>query len=267
LRALCFLKKESLGDARECLKEELRFFPGNEAAAKLLEEVLRLEGEGLDDQYAKEDEEFGEILRAIRPYSMLPAPRLYTLFLLAKDVCARKVSGNFIECGVAGGGSTALLALVIKRYSAVPRKVYACDSYEGMPEPSEEDVLNGMKADDTAWGTGTCAAPEESVRAIAAQLGVEDLVIPIKGFFEDTLPERKKEIGAIACLHIDCDWYASAKTILRELYDQILSGANIQVDDYGYWEGMKKALDEFQAERGLSFRINDIDGMSAWFQK
>ncbi len=56
---------------------------------------------------------------------------LFALFTLAKKVCTDDISGNFVECGVAAGGSTALLAYVIKRYSKRQRTLFACDERYG----------------------------------------------------------------------------------------------------------------------------------------
>jgi hypothetical protein len=265
---MCFIAMNKYGDAREALLEELLHYPDNNQAEELLRQVREEEKKRQHTQIIiPEDVEFRELLEQIRPYSMLPEARLYTLYALAKQVCLQDVPGVFVECGVAGGGSTALLAKIIRRYSRRPRVLFACDSYDGMPEPSESDRLDGVPADETGWGTGTCAAPEESVRKISDKLGVAEIVVPVKGYFENSLPELVKEIDQIALLHADCDWYESMLTVLEQLYDKINPAGVVQVDDYGYWEGIKKALDEFALKRDISFRLNNIDNMSAWFVK
>ncbi|MEZ4752922.1 MAG: TylF/MycF/NovP-related O-methyltransferase [Bdellovibrionota bacterium] len=268
VRAMCFIgmdKQNPLGNARECLREELRHFPDNQAAAELLEQVLAEEG-GVIPQVVQ-DSEFNNLLAQIKPYTMLPDIRLYSLYSLAKQVCEMNIPGNFVECGVAGGGSCALLAAVIKKYSKMPRIVFAFDSYEGMPEPGENDTFYGIRAEETGWGTGTCAAPEESVLDISKKMGVADIVKPIKGYFEDSLPKSLSEVESIAFIHIDCDWYDSANTVLDYLYDLIVPGAPIQLDDYGQWDGIKKALHEFEQKKSLSFVIQNIDNCSAWLAK
>lgn len=262
-RALLFKGEGRLGDARECLNEELRFFPNNCAAASLLAEVRRLE---TTNRPQIDDPEFYELLTAIRPYSMLPEERLYRVFALARQVTQSPLSGNFVECGVAGGGSSAMMAALMKRYRKSPGLLFACDSFSGMPDPTEHDTVGGQAANATGWGAGTCAAPEDSVVEISSKLGCGALVRPIKGYFENTLPKIKAEVGKIALLHADCDWYSSLMTIFNELYDQVEPGGVIILDDYGYWEGIKKATDEFFAKRGIQATIQDLGG-SAWFQK
>lgn len=265
LRAACFLNMGRPGDARESLEEELRFFPGNREALDLLDALRKKHPEHFATAIA--DPEFAPLLAIIRRYSMVPELRLFSLFQLAKQVCLKDIPGNFVECGVAGGGSSAMLAWVIRKYSTLARRHFAFDSFEGMPAPGESDRHQGIAADTSGWGTGTCAAPESSLMEISAKLGVADLVQPVKGFFKDTLPVTRRQIGPIGFLHLDGDWYESTRDILDNLYDQVVPGGLLQADDYGHWEGCKKAIHEFEARMGLRFNLNRIDGEGVWFQK
>ncbi|MGB7275494.1 MAG: TylF/MycF/NovP-related O-methyltransferase, partial [Geitlerinemataceae cyanobacterium] len=265
LRAICFLKLNQRTSALQSLYEELRYFPKN-AEAKALQERL-LAKEPSFHAASIQDQEFQEILKTVRPYTMLSEARLYSLFSLVKRICTNNIPGNIVECGVAGGGSTALMAAVIKRYSKQPRWLYAFDSFDGMPTPTAEDKHNGIHANDTGWGTGTCAAPETSVREICAKLGVSEIVKTVKGYFQETLPKMRNPVGMIALLHMDGDWYESTQTILQNLYDRVVNDGLIQVDDYGYWEGCRQAIHEFAQSHNLKFTINPIDDTGVWFVK
>ena len=263
LRALCFVNEGEPIQAIEALKEELRFFADNQPAAQLLE---RLIAEHRAPCSIK-DREFREILNIVRPYTMLGEARLYSLFSLAKYICAQDVRGNFVECGVAAGGSSALLAEVMARYSQQSRRLFCFDTFEGMPAASVFDISHGRPADATGWGAGTCAAPEASAREACQKLGVEKLVEPIKGVFADTLPVNRERIGSIALLHMDGDWYSSTRDILENLFDQVVTGGRIQIDDYGCWEGCKRAVREFENARGLKFEITQIDETGIWLPR
>lgn len=267
LRARCFLKMGQPLGAVEALREELRFFPGNTVAAQMLQELGRQMPEGAYGTCGSDNPEFRELVSVIRPYTMLSEQRLYSLYTLARTVCESDLPGNFVECGVAAGGSSALLAYVIKKYSRQPRRLFSFDSFSGMPRPGELDSHQGIDAESTGWGTGTCAAPEESVRQICSKLGVLELVTTVKGYFQDTLPRMRDWVGMLAFLHLDGDWYQSTRDILENLYDRLMPGALLQVDDYGYWDGCRKAIHDFEGERGLSFGINGIDGTGVWFAK
>jgi hypothetical protein len=243
----------------------------DQAATRSAREMLALieASSGSPAEHSAFDPEFRQLLMLIRPYSMLGELRLYSLFQLAKYICENDIPGNFVECGVAAGGSSALLAYVIKAYSKRPRTLYSFDSFSGMPAPCEHNVEvgRGMGAEETGWGAGTCAAPVDSLLEIAQKLGVVSIVKPVKGYYENTLPRIHGFVGEVAFIHIDSDWYESTRTILQNFYDQIHPQAMIQFDDYGYWKGCGKALHEFEKERGLSFAINNIDGNGVWFRK
>jgi len=221
----------------------------------------------MQDATKVQDQEFQSIFKLIKPYTMLSEDRLFSLFTLARRACEENVPGNFVECGVAGGGSTALLAYIIKKYSNQPRYVFAFDSFEGMPAPGEFDKHKGISANQTAWGEGTCSAPIESVKEICTKLGAIDLLRPVRGLFEQTLPVFRNKIGMIALLHADGDWYESTKTIFENLYNRLSNQAFIQVDDYGHWEGCKRAIHEFEDERGFIFDLNKIDYTGVWFRR
>jgi O-methyltransferase len=155
LRALCFGQKQPLA-AIEALKEELRYFPENLPAARMLKDLLSRSA--AESQVG--DAEFLQILEVIQPYTMVGEARLFSLFRLAKRVCEEDLPGNFVECGVAAGGSSALLATVILRHSKRSRKLYAFDTFEGMPKASALDVHAGTPAEAAGWGAGTCSAPQ-----------------------------------------------------------------------------------------------------------
>ena len=119
-----------------------------------------------------------------------------------------------------------------------------------MPKPTIHDTHAGVGALQTGWGQGTCAAPMDSLHAIARILGVQEIIRPIKGL-----------------LHLDGDWYDSTRCILENLYDQSVDGAYLQVDDYGHWQGCRKAIDEFENIRNLNFIRKTIDSSGICFPK
>ena len=265
LRAACLLHLGRPMEAREALREELHYFPDNGSAKQLLEEVFRT----APDTHRVQDEEFRELLELIRPHSMVPEARLYSLFTLAKKACLDDLPGNFVECGVSRGGSAAMLGIVIKRYSTRPRRLFAFDSFEGMPEPTQYDTQNGIAANDTGWGAGTCSGSSENVQKLCVELGIDEQVILVKGHFEDRLPQWKEKMGEIALLHADSAWYQSTMTILNELYQKVTTKGLIQFDDYGSWDGCRKAVHEFQAQNELTFQFQPIPGdhQGVWIKK
>jgi hypothetical protein len=264
LRALTFMALRRPRDACEALKEELRYFPHNTAAHKLLQD---LEREIAPLRPKSGDATFLRLYELIRPFTMIWPERLQALYEHAVEARRSGPQGNFVECGVAGGGSSALLAAVMQAEGNPEARLFCCDSFSGMPAPSRHDTHAGTDADAGGWGNGTCAAPESSVLDICARVGAADRVEIVKGYFCDTLPVWKERMAPVALLHMDGDWYEYTRDILLNLYDVLSPGAYVQVDDYGHWDGCRKAMHEFEQERGLSFALNRIDASGVWFVK
>jgi O-methyltransferase len=58
-------------------------------------------------------------------------------------------------------------------------------------------------------------------------------------------------MGEIAILRLDNDWYESTKFCLEKLYDKVIDGGIIIIDDYGHWVGAKRAVDEFREKNNI----------------
>ena len=265
LRALCFVELKDPFSVCEAAKEELRYFPDHPQARAALEAMLRLLFPGTPAQGGRE---FHELSRVVRPYTMLSNERLYSIYLRTRLVCQMDVPGDVVECGVAAGGASALMAAVVAKHSRRPRRVFSCDTFEGMPTPDERDKHDSTGAEASGWGSGTCAAPPGSLLEVAGKLGVAEVVQPVKGLFKDTLGGlRDKLPDGIAFLHMDGDWYESTLDILQHLYSQVQARGFIQVDDYGHWEGCRQAMADYAKQQGFEFNVHVIDATGVWLQR
>lgn len=117
--------------------------------------------------------------------------------------------------------------------------IYGFDSFEGLPERWRD----GIGAGSFKQTTFPDVAPNVTL---------------IKGWFHESLPPFLEEHdGDIAFLHIDCDIYSSAKTILDLLKERINPGCIIVFNEYfnypGWEEGEYKAFQEFIAETGKNY--------------
>lgn len=265
LRALCFHGLGEPHGACEAAKEELRYFPDHAHAKVLLASMMHQLFPG---KPKLGNAEFHELYRMVRPYTMLSDERLYSLYLRTRLVCQMDLPGDMVECGVAAGGGSALIAATMARHSRRPRKLYSCDTFEGMPLPTERDVTGGIGAEASGWGAGTCAAPSNSLMEICGKLAVADLVLPVKGFFKDALPGLIPQLkDGIAFLHMDGDWYESTMDILVNLYTSVHPKGFIQVDDYGHWEGCRQAMRDFASRQSFEFKVHVIDNTGVWLQR
>jgi len=207
-----------------------------------------------------------------RRHTMVTPKRLNNVYELVDKIEKMGKKGVVVECGVWKGGCVAIMAYVLKKYNS-NRKIWAFDSFEGLPEPTPSD---GRKAKSYATGSNTgklvsindCVASIEDVKEVFKKLDLsqKNLVIK-KGWFQETLPQAKKAIGKITLLRLDGDWYQSTKVCLDSFYNKVISGGYIILDDYHHWEGCRKAVDEFMKENKIDIKLQEIDGEGVYFQK
>jgi len=195
---------------------------------------------------------FSVLYRKVRAHTMCSNARLRALHEGCQDVVKRDIPGTIVECGCARGGSAALMALTLKEMGE-RRDLWLFDTFEGLPAPTQDDP--DFEIADAF--TGSCVGTLEDVHSLFVRLEVEKDAHLVKGLFQDTL--AASATGPIALLHIDGDWYDSVRVCLEELYDRVAPGGIIQFDDYGYWQGARKAVDEFLQRRDIKIPLQKID--------
>jgi len=145
--------------------------------------------------------EFWPLHHACRDTTLTSAERLYALYKAVEYVSARKIPGDFVECGVWRGGSVMMMALALQRFGAVGRKLHCFDTFEGMAEPGPQDIRadSGQSAAEQfaeiearegkrSWA----AAALDLVRGNIGKTGYPpELIAYCKGKVEETLPGRR----------------------------------------------------------------------------
>lgn len=217
-------------------------------------------------------------LETVRPYTMLSEARLTTLFRQVVHCDRMGIEGAFVECGTWKGGAVGMMALANKHSGAAPRHLHLFDAFDDICEPDPEvdgkrildevratlgDVpvageLKPMKgAYDSVGGAGSIEAARE---LLESKVGHDPGRVHFhKGWFQDTVPGAAAGIGPIALLRLDGDLYYSIKVCLEHLYDQVVPGGFVIIDDYSYYEGCTRAVDEFIAERKLDAYLHPAD--------
>jgi O-methyltransferase len=79
----------------------------------------------------------------------------------------------------------------------------------------------------------------------------------VKGKVEDTVPKNAPE--KIALLRLDTDWYESTRHELVHLFPRLVPGGVLIIDDYGHWQGARKAVDEYIAGNQVKILLNRVD--------
>jgi hypothetical protein len=209
------------------------------------------------------------VIQRVRPYTMVPRSALVDLARQVRVVVEQSIPGALVECGAWRGGASFLMAELLRKGGENNRTVWLCDSFEGHRPP---EPIDGQAALDFATNTddpgylNNARADLDDVQRTARLLGLESRTDFVKGWFDETLTVNKARFGPIAVLRIDCDWYASVKTVLEELYDQVVDGGYVILDDYFSYDGCAVATHEFLGQRRLSHRLHTEGGV-AYFRK
>lgn len=136
------------------------------------------------------------------------------------------------------------------------RQYWAFDSFQGFPAPQEEDIVGGLNVGQAGGYAATQEVFESNMRFYHAW--DDERVHVTKGWFNESIPTVAASIGPIAFLRLDGDLYASTMDVLQLLYDKVSPGGLVYFDDYGSFNGCRKAIMDFCKDRDISAPINFI---------
>ena len=204
------------------------------------------------------------IISAAKPFTMTSIESMAALINAVTYVTQNGIPGDIAECGVWRGGSMMIVAQTLLAHGDRSRSLYLFDTFEGMSSPTEEDkslddVSAAIQLERDPQGTEIwCCASLEDVRANLLSTGYpEEKIHLIKGKVEDTIPRNNP--SSLSLLRLDTDWYESTKHELKHLFPILDPKGILIIDDYGHWQGAKKAVDEYFAEIGGSVYLHRID--------
>ena len=182
--------------------------------------------------------------------TMVGLQRLDDLQACVEAVVADGVEGDLIEAGAWRGGASILMRGTLDTLGD-DRTVWVADSFEGFAgEDADPDDI-ALSAFDFL------AAPVDEVRESFERFGCDRGVELVRGFFEDTLPGLTGRRWAI--VRLDADTYEATKQALACLYPGLATGGYLIIDDYAWFEGCRRAVDEFRTEHGVAEPIEQVD--------
>jgi O-methyltransferase len=185
--------------------------------------------------------------------------RVYQMHDHIRTLDREGIRGALVETGCWKGGLGAYMALS-------GRETWLFDSFEGLPPLTEKDrEIASLKGLPFGIESGYIAVSEEHVRTISRKLGVNPHIV--KGWFSDTLPASKEAIGPIAILRLDGDTYSSTLEALQILYDSVVEGGFVVVDDFYDFEGCRLALQDFFREADIAPALHEYPNGRAYFRK
>jgi hypothetical protein len=184
-----------------------------------------LRGWGLEygrlmDTHIAQDPVWRAAIRAAKDRgSLVSEHKLANLYLIVRYAMA---DGDIHEFGSFTGGSAVFMATVLKALGR-PGKVFAYDTFEGMPATNEVHDLHhaGDFAD----------AHYDELLAYIAGNGLQSHIETVKGVFDATLPGVLARGRPVALMHVDCDLYEPIKYVVRECLSSLAPDSHIVFDD------------------------------------
>ncbi len=212
------------------------------------------------------DEKIRNTVKAVQPYTHTSPERIHALCDAVRHVVRQRVEGAIVECGVWRGGSMMAAALTLLEVGDTTRDIWLYDTFSGMVAPGPHDrfmsgesaasILARERPEDT---NGTwCRADEDEVRSTLRSVPYpKERFQFVVGRIEETIPAQRPD--KIAILRLDTDWYESTLHELQHLFPLLSPGGVLLIDDYGAWEGARRAVDEFFATLPHAPLLSRID--------
>lgn len=207
-----------------------------------------------------------EIYQKVADRTMTSPERIYSLVQAVKYIEKHAIEGAIVECGVWKGGSMMAVAETLTRSGNLNRELYLYDTFEGMSEPTAHDktffgadaaeILESdtNKERNLVWAYSSLETVQQGM---ASTRYPQNKIRYVKGKVEDTIPVTLP--GKIALLRLDTDWYESTLHEMIHLFPLLEKGGVLLLDDYGHWEGARKAVDEYIEKYQLKILLNRID--------
>ncbi len=197
-------------------------------------------------------------------HTMAGLARLRNLRDLMQLVIDEEIPGHVIETGVWRGGCCILMKGILKCNQDRHRNVYVADSFAGLPPPNPSKYKD--PADDPHHTWKEFVVPVEQVKKnFRAYDLLDENVVFVEGFFEDTLPQL--DASPFSLIRLDGDMYSSTIVALENLYPKLSPGGFIIVDDYGAVEGCRQAVIDYRSANSIYEPLVEIDWTGVWWRK
>jgi len=180
----------------------------------------------------------------VQQYCMFP-PYPWSLVgydnLISHDLLhSAPIEGSFAEFGVGEGGTSIYFARKAKMYG---RKFLSVDSFAGLPKPTESDNQYFLEGD---YGPPKGVDNHKAFLELVDRMDVNDTVTVVKGFFGDIAIPDDPAFEKFVFVHLDSDLYQSIYDSFMKIWDRVVPGGFVIVDDYFHFvQGPARAVTDF----------------------
>ncbi len=186
----------------------------------------------------------------------------YELFKMTKDL-----QGSIVECGVFKGVSLTRFAHFRKLFGGNhSKKIIGFDIFDKFPETNFEDDKKKRKK--FMYEAGEYSISKKELMNICINKCIDNYEL-IEGDICKTVPDYLKNNPQlkISLLNLDTDIYEPCVTILENLWDKIVKGGILILDDYGVFAGETKAVDEFFKDKNITIHKFDFSSTPSYIIK
>ena len=188
--------------------------------------------------------------------TMIGLKRLRNLRALYAELETDGIAGDLCETGVWRGGACIYMRALAE---GSERKVFACDSFCGLPAPVRPDDI------DLSGEPFLAVTLEEVQENFHRYDWLDERVRFVRGWFSESL--AKAPIEKLALLRLDGDMYDSTMDALEALYPKLEPGGFLVVDDYGAIPQCRAAVIAYRSEHGIRAAICPIDWTGVFWRK
>ncbi|NBO13425.1 MAG: hypothetical protein EBV12_11555 [Betaproteobacteria bacterium] len=207
--------------------------------------------------------EFGSILEKIIHRTMLTKERLFDVYNSVKYI-STNVPGDILEVGAWKGGCLGMMGLTLATTAAQKKRVFGIDTFAGHPRPSPIDIdiygqpqverFNQHASRNEPWAYADYSDTKAWLRGLFGSQVAFEL---IKGKVEEISSSSINVTDGLALIRIDVDWYSPTLHALKTFYPLLHVGGVLIIDDYGHYEGCKRAVQEFFRENMPKITFTD----------
>ncbi len=164
---------------------------------------------------------------------------------------ASRLHGDFVECGVNKGFLSSAIMEYLE-WNSLDRDFYLLDTFAGLDDrfvSEREREVGAIQKNAENLQSGFYVSGADSVRANFAQWPRARIIV---GAIPETLTQIKAR--QIAYLHLDMNCAPPEVAALTYLWDLLVAGAPVLLDDYAYlgYTQQQLAMDDFARGRGLA---------------
>jgi O-methyltransferase len=199
------------------------------------------------------DDFFWKVVEKYKPYSLLGVARFWNIYESMQHIARAKIPGDVIECGVFLGGAIAAAIDMASALGVTQKTFWLSDTFEGFTKPASEKKISG---EIVSFGRHPNFRHIVEKTLSLADRGQNKIEL-LPGAVEDTLPNWSG--GPLALVRLDTDYYESTRVELEALYPKLSNGGVLIVDDYGEFDGVRRAVDEYFTVPGRVCAFSRVD--------